>query len=386
MRVFSIVFQPEVKLIQLSDDPWYSGLLMKIHIIDPCEILLPDTIFDAKPESSDGKLMKFIREEFPKMLIRKLLRRHFNEAQGMDLIKKYGSDKYNYVKEELTAKYYALAAASSLLKYLQFVHNIFFKENSLKLDFEAKFAHMQIGKIWTMTTTTTTTASIENQFAFRSFFCSHPSQGIDTSYQLELLPQNNPNTVKSKYPSLYSVLDHCVTSFGKRTLRARILEPMCDIPSISAIQDCIAELNQQESTEFGPMLQNVLRHFNNVERLHKLTLVVPQDDNIRAAEVLIGQALHLRNCLQLVPLLRHQMASLMCQKFQEIQVNLMDQRYTSILNHIENFINRDQSEFHSDSSSKLNQYINCVQEGVNDLIDVLRKSYRDLIGQIEGKN
>lgn len=141
------VFQPAVKLIQLSDDPWYSGLLMKMHIIDPCEILAPDTIFDAKPESSDGKLMKFIREEFPKLFIRKLPRRHFNEAQGMELIKKYGSDKYNYVKEEMTAKYYALAAASALLKYLQFVHNIFFKENSLKLDSETKFAHMQIGKI-----------------------------------------------------------------------------------------------------------------------------------------------------------------------------------------------------------------------------------------------
>lgn len=211
-------------------------------------------------------------------------------------------------------------------------------------------------------------------------------QGIDTSYQLELLPQNNPNTVKSKFPSLYSVLDHCVTSFGKRTLRARILEPMCDIPSITAIHDCIAELNQQESAEFGPMLRNVLRNFNNIERLHKLTLVVPQDDNIKAAEVLINQTLHLKKCLQLVPLLRTQLSSLMCQKFQEIQVNLMDERYTSILNHIDNFINRNQMEFHSDSSSKLYQHINCVQEGVNDLIDVLRKSYHDLIGQIDGKN
>lgn len=114
-----------------------------------------------------------------------------------------------------------------------------------------------------------------------SLFLLRLLQGIDTSYQLELLPQNNPNTVKSKFPSLYSVLDHCVTSFGKRTLRARILEPMCDIPSITAIHDCIAELNQQESLEFGPMLRNVLHNFNNVERLHKLALVVPQEDNIK---------------------------------------------------------------------------------------------------------
>lgn len=191
--------------------------------------------------------------------------------------------------------------------------------------------------------------------------------------------------MKSKFPSLYSVLDHCVTSFGKRTLRARILEPMCDIPSITATHDCIAELNQQESAEFGPVLRNVLRNFNNVERLYKLAMVVPQDDNIKAAEMLISQALHLKKCLQLVPLLRMKLAPLMCQKFQEIQVNLMDERYTSILNHIDNFINRNQMEFHSDSSSKLYQHIHCVQDGVNDLIDVLRKSYHDLIAQIDGK-
>lgn len=181
------------------------------------------------------------------------------------------------------------------------------------------------------------------------------------------------------------MLDHCVTSFGKRTLRARILEPMCDIPSITAIHDCIAELNQQESVEFGPMLRQVLRNFNNVERLHKLALIVPQDDNIRAAEMLINQVLHLKKCLQFVPLLRMKLAPLFCQKFQEIQVNLMDDRYTSILNHIDHFINPNQMEFHSDSSSKLAQHIHCVQDGVNDLIDVLRKSYHDLIAQIEGK-
>lgn len=119
---------------------------MKIHIIDPCQIILPHTIYDAKPETSDGKLVKFIREEFPKLCITKVPRRHFSESDGMDLIKKYCSDKYNYVKEEVNSKYYALSAVCGLLKYLQFIHNIYFKENGLKLEFEMKFAHMQIGK------------------------------------------------------------------------------------------------------------------------------------------------------------------------------------------------------------------------------------------------
>lgn len=208
---------------------------------------------------------------------------------------------------------------------------------------------------------------------------------IDTSYKLELLPQSNPNSVKSNFPSLFDVLDHCVTSLGKRTLRARILEPMCDIPSITSIHDCIAELNQPEFTELSPILRNVLHNFNNVERLHKLALIVPQDDNIRAAEILINQALHLKKCLQLVPTLRSKLAPLTSPKLQEITVNLLDQRYESILNHIDTVINRNLMEFHRDSSSQLFQRIHCVQTGVNDLIDNLRNIYNDLVKHIESK-
>lgn len=135
-----------MKLIQLSDDPWYSGLLTKINIIDPCKIIIPHTIYEAKPETTDGKLIKFIREEYPKLPIEKVVRRHFSETEGIDMIKKYCSEKYRYVKEEVATKYYALSAASALLKYLHHACYIIFKENSLKLEFETKFAHMQIGE------------------------------------------------------------------------------------------------------------------------------------------------------------------------------------------------------------------------------------------------
>lgn len=132
--------------MQLSDDPWYSGLLMKIHIIDPCQVMVPHTIYDAKPETSDGKLIKFIREDFPKLSLTRVPRRHFNETDGMEMIKKFCSDKYNYIQEEIALKYYALSAAAGLFKYLQFIDNIYFKENGLKLEFSTKFAHMQIGE------------------------------------------------------------------------------------------------------------------------------------------------------------------------------------------------------------------------------------------------
>lgn len=160
---------------------------------------------------------------------------------------------------------------------------------------------------------------------------------------------------------------------------------MCDIPSIRQIHDCIDELKQPGFIDMMAHLTEVLRSFNNVERLHKLALVVPQDNSIRTAEILINQALHLKKCLQLVPELQARLSPLISKKFHEIQANLLDQRYASMLNHIETVLNRSLSEFRKDSSSQLFQRIHCVQSGANELIDILRKTYKELTTQVESE-
>lgn len=193
------------------------------------------------------------------------------------------------------------------------------------------------------------------------------------------------NTVKGKYPSLYDVMNHCVTSIGKRTLRARILEPMCDIPSINEIHDCIEELSQDDYIRLTPILSNILRNFNNVERLHKLALVVPRDDNLRVAEILIKQTLHLKRCLQLVPVLRDKLVSFQSKQLQEIGQNLMDERYQNLLDRIETVINPNLMDYQNDSSSQLHQRVHCIQRGANELVDVLRGPYNELRAELEGE-
>lgn len=136
-----------MKLTQFSDDPWYTGLLTKLNTIEPCQIILPHTIFEAKPETSDGKLMKYLREYFPYGSFVKVPRRHYSDSDGLYQLNLYCSEKYQYEKSGITTKYYALAAVAGLFKFLQFIHKIYFKEHSLRLEFGTKYAHMQIGKI-----------------------------------------------------------------------------------------------------------------------------------------------------------------------------------------------------------------------------------------------
>lgn len=181
-------------------------------------------------------------------------------------------------------------------------------------------------------------------------------------------------------------MNHCVTSLGKRTMRARILEPMCDIPSINEVHDCIEELRQDDYIRsVTPLLSNVLRNFNNVERLHKLALVVPRDDDLRVAEVLIRQTLHLKRCLQLVPVLRDKLVGLESKKLREIGENLMDERYRILHDRIETVINSNLIDYKNDSSSQLHQRVNCIQRGVNELVDVLRGPYNELRTELEGE-
>lgn len=174
-----------------------------------------------------------------------------------------------------------------------------------------------------------------------------------------------------------------MTSFGKRTLRAKILEPTCDIPSIQKIHECIEELKGTGHIQLIPMLKTILKKFNGVERLHKLALVVPQGDNIHAAEILINQALHLRTCLQLVPALREKMQTLKCQQFQEIYENLTDQRYQTMLAHIDEVINPNLVEYKSGGAAQTMQRMECVRSGVNDILDVLRGAYAERLRELE---
>lgn len=139
------IYQPAVNLSQISDDLWYTGLLTQLNILQPVQIILPHTIFDARPETPDAKLLKFVREQFPNFNISKIPRRHFSDADGLELLNKYCSPKYESVKQSIESKYYALSAVAGLLKYLEHFYNINFIERSLKLEFETKYGHMLIG-------------------------------------------------------------------------------------------------------------------------------------------------------------------------------------------------------------------------------------------------
>lgn len=188
--------------------------------------------------------------------------------------------------------------------------------------------------------------------------------------------------LRKTHSALFDYLNQCVTFIGKRTLRGHILEPLCDLKSILQRHECIEELNVHRNVQLKILLRDLLRRFNHIDRLYKLALIAPQDDNIRAAEILISQTIELRSCLQHVPALRKQIESLQSKMFREIFVSLTDQRYRLMFDHIDSVLDKDFMTFRCDGWQQIFQRVNCIRSGNNQLIDVMRNIFNELIKEL----
>lgn len=371
LNVRLLVLQPIAKLIQFSDDHWYTGLLTKINILQPCQIIVPQTLFEARAETAEGKLMKYLREEFPSLCVVKIPRRHFSDSDGMDLITKYASKKFAYIIQTISSKYYALSAISALVKYLQHSLHVNFRENSLKLEFETKYGHLLMGEL-----------AFFRHWISESLESRRPFSDVETAKRLELLKVDGRYRIHS---SLFDILNYCVTAIGKRTLRARILEPHCDVAVIRSHHESIQELNCVANIQMKPIISGLLKNFSHVDRLHKLAFAIPQEDNIRMAEILINQTIQLRMCLKLVPVLRIKLHALQCKPFDDIKNGLADERYQLMLDHIDSVLNKEMAAYPSDGSNQIHQRVNCIQSGKNDLIDMMRNIFNDLMKELHGE-
>lgn len=169
-------------------------------------------------------------------------------------------------------------------------------------------------------------------------------------------------------------------------MRAKILEPNCDIPEIVVTHSCISELCQKRNLQIFGVLEKQLSNFYSVDRLYKLATIVPKDDNIRAAEILINRSLQLKNCLQRLPDLRQTLELLQSQSFCDINESLQDPRYGFMLEHIDKVISKDLVVDRSGSGyGQIFQRINCIQPGVDDLLDLSRNIYSELMTEVRSR-
>lgn len=310
-------------------------------MLSPAEVLLPNTFFNSK--LSNSKILTILRSTFPTVDFKETPRKHFHDFEALERIAKISCTNVDDIKIALENKYYALAACNALLSYVEIGYYLYFAPKSLKVVYQSRYAAMTID--------------------------------METSKRLELV--STLAMTNEKKTCLFSYMDHCMTRIGKRSLRGRILEPYADIQMIHQCHEAIKELCEKQNYLFT--LRMILKKFHQVDRLMKLALITPLDNNSRAAETMIGLTLSLKTCLLAIPTLQDILCSLESPVFIGIRAGLEDVRYKLILDHIEAILNTDQVP---NGRSTHHQKINAVKPNVDQVLDVSRGFYSKVIDEI----
>ncbi|XP_018545467.1 mutS protein homolog 4 [Lates calcarifer] len=334
---------PELVLSQFADTGTYAKVITKIHILVPLEILMPDT---ASEKGKGTKLFNLITENFPGVAFTAIQRKYFNERKGLEYIQQLCAPEFGTVLMEVQAKYYCLAAAAALLKYLEFIQNSVYAAKSLKVTFKGSEQ----------------TAMIDSASATN----------------LELVVNNRDH--RSEH-TLLGVLNHTKTPGGARRLRSNILEPLFDVDTINIRLDAVQELLQDEELFFG--LKNAIGHFLDIDQLLSVLVQIPKQETVQVAETKITHVIQLKHTLDMVPRLRMVLKNCNTALLKAYSTSLEDARFDLILEQIKTVIN-DDTTYLKGSLNMRTQKCYAVRPNINEFLDIARRAYTEIVDDIAG--
>ncbi|XP_028251785.1 mutS protein homolog 4 [Parambassis ranga] len=334
---------PELVLSQFADTGTYAKVITKIHILEPVEILMPDT---ASEKGKGTKLFKLITENFLGVAFTAIQRKYFNERKGLEYIQQLCAPEFGTVLMEVQAKYYCLAAAAALLKYLEFLQNSVYAAKSLKVSFKGSEQ----------------TAMIDSASATN----------------LELVVNNRDH--RSEH-TLLGILNYTKTPGGTRRLRSNILEPLVDLDTINTRLDAIQELVQNEELFFG--LRNAIGHFLDIDQLLSVLVQIPKQETVKVAEAKITHTIQLKHTLDLVPRLRMALKNCDTTLLKAYSTTLEDDRFDMILEQIKTVVNAE-TTYLKGSLNMRTQKCYAVRPNINEFLDIARRAYTEIVDDISG--
>nr|XP_057947262.1 mutS protein homolog 4 isoform X1 [Doryrhamphus excisus] len=334
---------PELVLSQFADTGTYAKVITKVHILLPMEILMPDT---ASEKGKGTKLFSLITENFQGVAFTAIQRKYFNEKKGLEYIQQLCAPEFSTVLMEVQAKYYCLASAAALLKYLEFIQNSVYATKSLKVSFKGSEQ----------------TAMIDSASASN----------------MELVVNNRDH--RSDH-TLLGVLNHTKTLGGARRLRSNILEPLVDVDTINIRLDAIEEMLQNEELFFG--LRNAIGHFLDIDQLLSVLVQVPKQETVIIAEAKIAHVIQLKHTLDLVPQLKVVLKNCNTALLKAYTTSLEDSRFDMILKQIHTVVNDDTTYLKGSLNMRM-QKCYAVRPNINEFLDIARRAYTEIVDDIAG--
>ncbi|XP_063249478.1 mutS protein homolog 4-like isoform X3 [Prinia subflava] len=334
---------PELILSQFADNTTYAKVITKLKILTPLEIIMSNTACDA---GNTTKLFNLITEHFKNVTFSTVQRKYFNETKGLEYIEQLCASEFSTIFMEVQSKYYSLAAAAALLKYVEFIQNAVYAPKSLKVRFQGSEK----------------TAMIDSSSA----------------QNLELVINNRDSR---NGHTLLGVLNYTKTPGGSRRLRSNILEPLVDAETINTRLDCVQELLQDEELFFG--LQAVISKFLDTEQLLSVLVQIPKQDTVKTAESKITNLIYLKHTLELVEPLKAALRSCNTQLLKAYYNSLEDTRFGIILEKITTVIN-DDTRYTKGCLSMRTQKCYAVKPNISEFLDIARRTYTEIVDDIAG--
>ncbi|XP_019619725.1 PREDICTED: mutS protein homolog 4-like [Branchiostoma belcheri] len=333
--------RPELVISQFSDSQTYVKTMTKINILQPIEIIMPNT---ACENGNMTKLFKLISDNFNNTNISTVQRKYFNETKGLQYVRQLCVPEFNSIEMEVASKYYSLACTAALLKYVEFIQNVVYAPNSLKILFRGSEQCTMID--------------------------------ASTARNLELL--QNTRDPKSQH-TLFGAMNYTKTAAGARLTRANILQPPCDVETISMRLDCVAELTDNEELFYN--LQSVVSRFLDVDHLLSVCVQIPKQESVKTAESKITNVIYLKHTLELVEPLQAALKDCHNQLFKAYYNTLADPRFGLIMEKIQTVIH-DDTRYQRGSLNMRTQKCFAVRPNINGLLDVARRTYTEIVDDI----
>ncbi|XP_056350220.1 mutS protein homolog 4 isoform X2 [Oenanthe melanoleuca] len=334
---------PEMILSQFADNTTYAKVITKLKILTPLEIIMSNTACDV---GNTTKLFSLVTEHFKNVTFTTVQRKYFNETKGLEYIEQLCASEFSTIFMEVQSKYYCLAAAAALLKYVEFIQNAVYAPKSLKVRFQGSEK----------------TAMIDSSSA----------------QNLELVINNRDSR---NGHTLLGVLNYTKTPGGSRRLRSNILEPPVDAETINTRLDCVQELLQDEELFFG--LQAVISKFLDTEQLLSVLVQIPKQDTVKTAESKITNLIYLKHTLELVEPLKAALRSCNTQLLKAYYSSLEDTRFGIILEKITSVIN-DDTRYTKGCLNMRTQKCYAVKPNINEFLDIARRTYTEIVDDIAG--
>ncbi|KPJ08601.1 MutS protein-like 4 [Papilio machaon] len=334
---------PHLVLCQFSDTLLYTHTMTKINYFNPVEIIVPHTFCEG---TQPNQLYKLIKDHYPLVNLTTVQRRHFNDAAGRQQIQTLCAPQYSAVCLQVVQKFYALTSAAAVLKYVEYIQCIVFARESLKIEYHSSEDTMIID--------------------------------VGTATQLELVQP----LVPSAGPSccLLGVLGPTYTVGGIRALRANILQPSCDKEFIEARLDAVQELIENDA---GLMvdLQDIIKKLSEIDKILFLCMEPPNFNIEKFGEAQLNQTLLLKTTMEMVPKLVEALRMAESGRLRKVKMDFENSHYNEIYERIRKII-QDDAHLEKGAMGSLQRCF-AVRPEINGLLDVARRTYSELIEDIQ---